>query len=159
MIPANGWASTGYNPRTTGSQILPALMDYEDRREACAYFLAQVSLTLADARVISMISRDSAFVSCFVQRGTMYQFLSVELSFCTCAPTSGALMQDFSAQYFRCRPSEFLPVLQPATTRTVILARAANVPHFNIHFLPFSLSQASRFTQLTHTRFSRVRAG
>jgi hypothetical protein len=60
------------HPARPGHQ-LPIVRDY----------LPQVSLTLADTRfTLSLMSRDLPFFPlCVVQRGTMYQLLSPELSF------------------------------------------------------------------------------
>jgi len=64
------------------------------------YFLPHVWLTLADTSVaLSTTSRDLDCRLCSSQSGTMYQPLSVELSFWMWAPTVGFFVHAFSAQY------------------------------------------------------------
>lgn len=63
-------------------------------------YLPQVILTLAETSFMESLMFNDLPVSplCVLQRGTMYQLLSTELSFWTCAPTSGFLVHFSSGQ-------------------------------------------------------------
>lgn len=83
-------------------------------------FLPQVSLTFADTRLApSQISRSCPFLLLHAeQSGTMYQFLSVALSFCTWPPTEWTVVHPFTKHLLATWPLNFdqcasqLPQLQ-----------------------------------------------